>query len=58
MWVCSVTRIRLRNFMTHKDITIFPSGGLNMVLGPNGSGKSSIVVALFVALGGNVGVSI
>lgn len=40
--------------MTHRDVTLYPSPGLNFILGPNGSGKSSIVVALFLALNGKL----
>ena len=47
----SVASLRLKNFMSFKDVTFKPHAGLNVVLGPNGSGKSSLSLALMLALG-------
>ena len=50
----SVLRLRMRNFLTYDDCTVYPGAHLNLVLGANGTGKSSIVAALCLALCGRV----
>lgn len=49
---CSIKRIRMVNFMTHRDVTFNPTAGTNFVVGANGSGKSSLVCAICLCLGG------
>ena len=51
----AVKRVRLKNFMTYVDETFWPGPNFNVVVGANGSGKSSIVTALCIALGGDLG---
>ena len=41
-------RIRLENFMSHKDTTIELADGLTVLVGPNNCGKSAVVEALRV----------
>ena len=50
----SVYRITMQNFMTYKHETFWPGPNFNVTVGPNGSGKSSIVIALCIALGGDL----
>eukprot|EP00761_Pharyngomonas_kirbyi_P003767 gb/GECH01003771.1/.p1 GENE.gb/GECH01003771.1/~~gb/GECH01003771.1/.p1 ORF type:complete len:1131 (+),score=398.05 gb/GECH01003771.1/:1-3393(+) len=49
----SITRVRVRNFMTYDDAEFHPGPRLNLILGPNGTGKSSFVNALCIGLAGN-----
>eukprot|EP00742_Colponemidia_sp_Colp-10_P011821 GILJ01013198.1.p1 GENE.GILJ01013198.1~~GILJ01013198.1.p1 ORF type:complete len:1101 (+),score=222.81 GILJ01013198.1:46-3348(+) len=49
----SIMRIRLHNFLTHKDVDFHPGPRLNLVIGPNGSGKSAIICAIVLGLGGH-----
>lgn len=49
----ALMRVRLHNFMTHRDATFEPGPRLNVVLGPNGTGKSAFVCAVCVGLGGS-----
>ncbi|CAM9983971.1 unnamed protein product, partial [Heterosigma akashiwo] len=50
----SLLRIRLKNFLTYSEVTIYPGPKLNLVVGPNGTGgKSSIVCAIALGLGGH-----
>jgi exonuclease SbcC len=41
-----ITRIELKNFMSHVDTVIEPAPGLTVLVGPNNVGKSAIVAAL------------
>ena len=50
----SVIKIRLQNFMTYLDETLWPGPSFNCCVGANGSGKSSIVTALCICLGGDI----
>ena len=47
-----VTRIELRSFRNHEQLTIDLAPGLNFLVGPNGSGKTSVVEALHVGCTG------
>lgn len=49
----SITRIELRNFLTHGFVVMNPGPRLNMVVGANGSGKSTILNAICLGLGGD-----
>ena len=49
----ALMKVRMHNFMTHKDVTFEPGPRLNVVLGPNGTGKSAFVCAVCVGLGGS-----
>lgn len=35
----SITRIKMKNFLTYDDVEVFPGPRLNLVIGPNGTGK-------------------
>ena len=41
-----ITRIELKNFMSHQHTVIEPARGLTVIAGPNNCGKSAIVTAL------------
>jgi exonuclease SbcC len=41
-----ITRIELKNFMSHEHTVIEPARGLTVIAGPNNCGKSAIVTAL------------
>jgi exonuclease SbcC len=41
-----ITRIELKNFMSHKATVIEPAPGLTVLVGPNNCGKSAVVAAL------------
>lgn len=41
-----ITRIELKNFMSHQHTVIEPARGLTVISGPNNCGKSAIVAAL------------
>ena len=41
-----ITRIELKNFMSHQHTVIEPARGLTVISGPNNCGKSAIVTAL------------
>lgn len=47
-----IRRVRLVNFLAHRDTTVNLSPGVNVLVGPNGSGKSSVIDALTYALFG------
>ncbi|TPX47373.1 hypothetical protein SeLEV6574_g02703 [Synchytrium endobioticum] len=50
----SITRIKLKNFLTYHEAEFYPGPYMNMVIGPNGTGKSSVVAAIIVTLGGKL----
>ena len=41
-----ISRIELKNFMSHADTVIEPARGLTVLIGPNNCGKSAVVAAL------------
>jgi len=41
-----ITRIELKNFMSHTRTVIEPAAGLTVLVGPNNCGKSAVVTAL------------
>lgn len=41
-----ITRIELKNFMSHEQTVIEPAAGLTVLVGPNNCGKSAVVAAL------------
>ncbi|PLJ76845.1 AAA family ATPase [Infirmifilum sp. SLHALR2] len=45
-------KIKLRNFLSHRETEIQPMHGVNVFVGPNGAGKSSILEAIYFALTG------
>jgi DNA replication and repair protein RecF len=47
-----VTRLELRSFRNHEDLTVAFGPGVNFLVGPNGSGKTSVVEALHVGCTG------
>ncbi|CAF1014819.1 unnamed protein product [Rotaria sp. Silwood1] len=49
----AIVRIHLENFMTYKEVELYPGARLNVIIGPNGSGKSSIVCAICLGLAGH-----
>lgn len=50
-----LTKIRLRNYMSHSETEIELHPGVNVIIGPNNCGKSAIVSALQTLLGDNDG---
>jgi hypothetical protein len=46
-----ITRINVKNFMSHRNMTVDLCPNVNFIHGQNGSGKSALLVALQVALG-------
>eukprot|EP01038_Epipyxis_sp_PR26KG_P006201 gene6201-8539_t len=51
----SITRVRMKNFLTFDECEVSPGPKLNIVLGPNGTGKSSMTHAICLACGGSTG---
>ncbi len=47
-----INRIRLENFLSHRDTEIKLVRGVNVFVGPNGAGKTSILEAIHFALTG------
>ena len=47
-----VTRLELRSFRNHEELTVAFGPGVNFLVGPNGSGKTSVVEALHVGCTG------
>ena len=47
-----VTRLELRTFRNHDELTVRFGSGVNFLVGPNGSGKTSVVEALHVGCTG------
>ncbi|XP_053620160.1 structural maintenance of chromosomes protein 5 [Plodia interpunctella] len=52
----SIYRIALKNFVTYKEVELFPGRSLNMIIGPNGTGKSTFVCAIILGLCGKTSV--
>ncbi|XP_059044838.1 structural maintenance of chromosomes protein 5 [Achroia grisella] len=52
----SIYRIALQNFVTYKQVELFPGPSLNMIIGPNGTGKSTFVCAIILGLCGKTSV--
>ncbi|XP_052749522.1 structural maintenance of chromosomes protein 5 [Galleria mellonella] len=52
----SIYRIALENFVTYKQVELFPGPSLNMIIGPNGTGKSTFVCAIILGLCGKTNV--
>ncbi|KRZ23989.1 Structural maintenance of chromosomes protein 6, partial [Trichinella pseudospiralis] len=46
-----IKRLRVRNFMCHRDIDLALGERVNFIVGVNGSGKSALLSAIMVALG-------
>ncbi|KAL1245316.1 Structural maintenance of chromosomes protein [Trichinella spiralis] len=46
-----IKRLRVRNFMCHRDIDLEFGERVNFIIGVNGSGKSALLSAVMVALG-------
>ncbi|XP_065559955.1 structural maintenance of chromosomes protein 5-like [Artemia franciscana] len=49
----AIKRIYIKDFMTYREIELFPGPNLNVVVGPNGTGKSSLLCAICIGLGGD-----
>ena len=47
-----ITKLRVQNFRSHRDLVIDFGSQLNIIIGPNGSGKTSLVEAIYIALQG------
>lgn len=47
-----ITKLRVQNFRSHRDLVIDFGSQLNIITGPNGSGKTSLVEAIYIALQG------
>ncbi|KAM3956376.1 structural maintenance of chromosomes 5 [Aphomia sociella] len=52
----SIYRIALENFVTYKQVELYPGSSLNMIIGPNGTGKSTFVCAIILGLCGKTNV--
>ncbi|XP_060807811.1 structural maintenance of chromosomes protein 5 [Amyelois transitella] len=52
----SIYRIALKNFVTYKEVELYPGRSLNMIIGPNGTGKSTFVCAIILGLCGKTSV--
>jgi len=51
----SISRIRMKNFLTYDECEVKPGPKLNVVIGPNGTGKSAMTHAICLACGGSTG---
>ncbi|RVE43678.1 hypothetical protein evm_011677 [Chilo suppressalis] len=51
-----IYRIALENFVTYKQVELYPSTSLNLIIGPNGTGKSTFVCAIILGLCGKTSV--
>ncbi|CAH2057808.1 unnamed protein product, partial [Iphiclides podalirius] len=51
-----IYRIALENFVTFKQVELYPSQSLNLIIGPNGTGKSTFVCAIILGLCGKTSV--
>lgn len=49
----SITRVKMRNFLTYEECVVRPGPKLNVVIGPNGTGKSALTHAICLACCGN-----
>ena len=47
-----ITKVRLRDFLSHRDTEVEFIKGVNVLIGPNGAGKSSVLEAIYFALTG------
>lgn len=47
-----ITRLKVQNFRTHKNLEFSFQPGLTIITGPNGSGKTSLVEAIYIVLQG------
>ena len=47
----AITKIELKDFMTHQSFEMDPISRVNIITGPNGAGKSTILLAISVGLG-------
>ncbi|XP_041971586.1 structural maintenance of chromosomes protein 5 [Aricia agestis] len=52
----SIYRIALENFVTYKQVELYPGSALNLIIGPNGTGKSTFVCAIILGLCGKTNV--
>lgn len=52
----SIYRISLENFVTYKQVELYPGSNLNVIIGPNGTGKSTFVCAIVLGLCGKTNV--
>ncbi|VVC93914.1 unnamed protein product, partial [Leptidea sinapis] len=52
----SIYRIALENFVTYKQVELYPGPSLNVIIGPNGTGKSTFVCAIILGLCGKTSV--
>ncbi|KAL0860346.1 hypothetical protein ABMA27_009749 [Loxostege sticticalis] len=51
-----IHRIALENFVTYKQVELYPGTSLNLIIGPNGTGKSTFVCAIILGLCGKTSV--
>ncbi|CAK1547618.1 unnamed protein product [Leptosia nina] len=52
----SIYRIALENFVTYKQVELYPDQSLNVIIGPNGTGKSTFVCAIILGLCGKTNI--
>ena len=51
----AIHSVKLKNFMVYSNTLFKPCKGLNVVIGSNGSGKSSLLLAIIIGVGGQLG---
>ncbi len=54
MYLITIKKVYLRNFISHKETMLSFDRGVTALVGRNGAGKSSIVEAIYFALTGDV----
>lgn len=42
-----IKKIRIENFMSHRDTILEPAEGVTLISGPNNCGKSAVMMALW-----------
>ncbi|XP_047539327.1 structural maintenance of chromosomes protein 5 [Vanessa atalanta] len=51
-----IYRIYLQNFVTYKEVELYPGTSLNLIIGPNGTGKSTFLNAIILGLCGKTSI--
>lgn len=49
-----IRKIKIRGYRIHKDLTVEPNRGFNLIVGANESGKSTLMEAIALALTGRI----
>ena len=48
-----INSVLLRQFRSHKELTVDFTNDINLIIGPNGSGKTSVLEAIYTTLSGS-----